>query len=198
MEVAMTGANAPFERDQQQSRAFPPDRQSGNDEPRRLSRRPPRATAQRHGLTRLRAAVRGLGGRVVDKRTTLGRALADWRQELIDDLGGTNAVSTQERAIVDLAVKTKLLLDSIDAWLLTQPSLINKRTRALLPVVRERQHLADALSRYLQALGLERRARPAKSLEEVLNEIAEEKKKASEPTALAKSQDGNETTEGPR
>jgi hypothetical protein len=109
-----------------------------------------------------------LGGRTIDRRTTLGKALAEWRHELIRDLGGPDAISTQERAIVDLAVRTKLLLESIDAWLLTQPSLVNKRTRALLPVVRERQQLADGLSRYLQALGLERRAKPALSLNEYL------------------------------
>jgi len=131
------------------------------------SRKTP-STSPRHGLTRLKAAVHGLGGRVVDRRTTLGKTLARWRNELIQDLGGADAVSTQERAIVDLAVRTKLLLDSVDAWLMTQPALVNKRTRALLPVVRERQQLADALSRYLQALGLERRARPVLSLDEYL------------------------------
>jgi len=62
-------------------------------------------------------------------------------------------------AVIDLSVKTRLLLDSIDAWLLTQPSLINARKRALLPAVRERQALADALARYLGQLGLERKAK---------------------------------------
>lgn len=126
------------------------------------------SVSPRHGLTRLKAAVRRLGGRVVDRRTTLGKALAKWKHELIHDLGGLDAVSTQERAIVELAVKTKLLLDSIDAWLLTQPSLVDRRRRAVLPVVRERQQLADALARYMQALGLERRAKPALSLSEYL------------------------------
>lgn len=120
-------------------------------------RGPSRATrsiSQRPGLTRLKAAVRGLGGRVVDRRTTLGKALAEWQQELIQDLGGLDAVSTQEKAVVELAVKTKLLLDSIDAWLLTQPSLVNARRRTLLPVVLQRQQLADALARYMNMLGL--------------------------------------------
>jgi len=94
----------------------------------------------------------------------LGKALVEWRQELIQDLGGPDAVSTQARAIVDLAVRTKLLLDSIDAWLLTQPSLVNKRARALLPVVRERQQLADSLARYLTTLGLKRQTEPTSDL----------------------------------
>jgi len=139
----------------------------------------PRATALRtysaHGLTTLKRAVKGLGSRAIDMRTSLGKALAEWRADLMADLGGRDAISTQQAAIIDLAVKTKLLLDSIDAWLLTQPSLIDKRRRAVLPVVRERQQLADALARYMTALGLERRARPAKTLTEVLEEMAAEK-----------------------
>jgi len=45
--------------------------------------------------------------------------LAKWRADLIADLGGTDEISTQQSALVDLAVKSKLLLDSIDNWLLT-------------------------------------------------------------------------------
>ena len=41
-------------------------------------------------------------------------------------------------------------------WLLQQPLLIDKRKRAVLPAVRERQSLADALARYLAMLGLGR------------------------------------------
>ena len=78
-------------------------------------------TYSTHGLTTLKRAVKGLGGRVIDMRTSLGKALAEWRADLVADLGGRDAVSTQQAAVIDLAVKTKLLLDSIDAWLLTQP-----------------------------------------------------------------------------
>jgi hypothetical protein len=89
---------------------------------------------------------------------------------LITDLGGPAAVSTQELAVVDLAVRTKLLLDSIDAWLLTQRSLINVRQRTLLPAILQRQQLADGLARYLTQLGLKRRKAPAKSLEQYVTE----------------------------
>ena len=119
----------------------------------------------KHGLSTLKRAARELGGRTLDGRTRVGRALAEWKAHLIDDLGGTNAISTQQAAIIALAVKTKLLLDSVDAWLLRQPTLINPRRRSLLPVVRERQTLADALARYMTSLGLERRRAPIKSLD---------------------------------
>ena len=113
---------------------------------------------QKHGLTILKRAVNGVGNnRLIDKRTVTGRALAKWRNDLIADLGGD--ISTQQSALVDLAVKSKLLLDSIDAWLLVQPSLVNARKKSLLPVVKERQALADGLARYLAQLGLGRVAK---------------------------------------
>lgn len=126
------------------------------------------ATSTTHGLGTLKRAVKDLGSRTIDRRTTLGKALAQWRTDLVRDLGGLETVSTQELAIVELAVRTKLMLDSIDAWVLTQPSLVNARKRALLPVVRERVQLADALSKYLSQLGLKRRAKPTQSLGDYL------------------------------
>src|SRR5262245_5669558 len=112
---------------------------------------------QKHGLTVLKRAVNGLGNRAIDKRTATGKALAKWRHDLIQDLGGD--VSTQQSTIVDLAVKSKLLLDSIDVWLLTQETLVNRRKKSLIPVVKERQSLADGLAKYLSMLGLERRSK---------------------------------------
>ncbi len=96
--------------------------------------------------------------------------MAEWRKELVDDLGGPDAISAQQSAVIELAVKSKLLLDSIDVWLLTQESLINKRKRALIPAVIQRQSLADGLVRYMTALGLERRAAKTKTLSDWLAE----------------------------
>ena len=101
----------------------------------------------------------------VRPRATAAKALVQWRQDLIKDLGGD--VSTQEDAIVSLAVKTKLLLDSIDVWLLQQPTLIIKKKRAIIPAVAQRQTLADALARYMSMLGLERKSKLT-SLSEIL------------------------------
>jgi len=120
-------------------------------------------------LSKLKQAVQQLGEHTIDGRTSVGKALCRWREDLIDDLGGQDAVSTQELAVIDLAVKTKLLLDSADAWLLRQPSLVNARHRSLLAVVLQRQRLADALARYLTLLGLRRRQTPAPSLDAYLS-----------------------------
>src|SRR5262249_22131393 len=131
----------------------------------RSARRSQRGRAPRpyakHGLYRLKDAVKTLGSRTIDRRTVLGRALTQWRAELIEALGGPDAVSPQQLVIVDQATTTKLLLDSVNAWLVTQPSLVNARKRSLIPVVQQRQQLADALVRYMTLLGLERQ-RPEK------------------------------------
>jgi len=55
--------------------------------------------------------------------------------------------SAQQLAIVDLAGKQKILLDSIDTWLFTQPSLVNSRKRSVIPVVLQRQALKALLKR---------------------------------------------------
>src|SRR5262245_25241547 len=121
-----------------------------------------------HGLHSLKKAWSQLGNRAIDGRSAAGVAIRKWRRDLIADLGGADAVSTQRLALVDLAVKSKILLDSIDAWLLSQPSLVNARTRSLIPVVPQRQTLSDGLARYLSQLGLERRHK-VKTLNEILN-----------------------------
>ena len=111
----------------------------------------------KHNLYTMKRAVNALGNRAIDGRTTTGKALVKWRADLIADLGGD--VSTQQEAVINLAVKSKLILDSIDTWLLQQSSLINTRKKSVLPVVMQRQQLADGLARYLAQLGLGRIAK---------------------------------------
>ena len=87
----------------------------------------------------------------------MGAALRVWRDALIADLGGEDRVSTQQRAIVDLACRTYLMLQHVDNYILGEKALVNRRSRKLHPVVLHRQRLADGLAKYLDMLGLERR-----------------------------------------
>jgi hypothetical protein len=96
--------------------------------------------------------------------------LAAWQADLVADLGGAESVSTAQRQVIDLATWTKVIVDSIDAWILERGSLVNGRRRAVYPVILQRQQLADALARYLTALGLERRQAEPKSLQAYLAE----------------------------
>jgi hypothetical protein len=127
----------------------------------------PQKTAQkrpRHGLYATLAAVKLRGLEGIDKRTSAARALLQWRARLLADLGGAEAISAQRVVLVDVACRTKAMLDHVDEWLLARDSIINKRARTLLPIVRERQALADSLARVLGQLGIERVAAPAPSL----------------------------------
>ncbi len=88
----------------------------------------------------MKKALSVLGNRALDGRFKVSKELAKWRRDLIEDLGGEENISVQQRTFADLCVKNKLLLDSIDSWLLTQKSLVVARRKTLLPAVLQRQH----------------------------------------------------------
>ena len=122
----------------------------------------------KHGLAALKRRVKVAGLRGIDQRSAGARELLTFRRALVADLGGEASLTAAKRALVDTATRTALFLAHLDAWLLQQPSLVNGRRRTVLPVVRERQALADSLGRTLQALGLERQAPPPPSLADYL------------------------------
>ena len=51
---------------------------------------------------------------------------------------------------------------------MTQPRLVNARKRSLIPVLLQRQTLANGLARYLSQLGLERRQK-VETITDLLN-----------------------------
>jgi hypothetical protein len=108
------------------------------------------------------------GLEVVDKRSAAARALGQWRRDLVADLGGEDVITTQQRALVEVAARTWLYVNHLDAFLLLQRSLVNRHKKTVLPVLLQRQQLADSLAKHLSLLGLERRSRPAQSLDEYL------------------------------
>ncbi len=111
----------------------------------------------RHGLTRAKRAISEYGSRSIDMRTKAGRALTEWTDAIVRDLGGEQAISAQQATLIELCSRTKLLLDGVDAWLLSQGRPpVNKKSQRLWPVVRERTALSDSLARYLGQLGLEK------------------------------------------
>ncbi len=114
------------------------------------------ARVSTHGLTAL------------DKRSAGYRALAEWRAGLERDLGGRDALSEQQRTLVELACRTKLFLDSLDVYLMGLPSLVNKRRRAVLPALTQRMQLQESLARMLDRLGIQKQEAPPPSLEAYL------------------------------
>ena len=120
-----------------------------------------------HGVDRLEAALdtvesaaKKAGGSWLDQLGAVGVTLREYRSALIQDLGGEDAISTAQRMAVDIIVRDKLLLDSIDAFVLGLKSPINKSRRAPFDIVTKRFSMAHGVMTRLQMLGLERRARP--------------------------------------
>jgi hypothetical protein len=126
---------------------------------------------QTHGLRKLKDAIHEVAGRglkVVDGRTAIGKALMRWRGEIEQDLGGAESLSAQQHTVLDICMRQKLLLDSVDHWLVRQPRIIDSRKRSVYPVVVQRQALADGLVKHLVTLGLGRKAKHVQSLSDYL------------------------------
>jgi len=114
--------------------------------------------------------VKLAGFSAIDRRTAAARATLAFKHELIAALGGEADLSPQRRKLIDMAARAALLLDHVDAWLFQQCSLVNARAKTLLPVLVQRQALADHLTRLLNKLGLDRRPPKMQSLEEYVRE----------------------------
>lgn len=136
----------------------------------REPREKPAPKRSRHGLNALMSRVKIRGLAAIDMRTAAARDLIEWKSQLVRDLGGEENISTQRLQLVDMAVRTRLFLSHIDAFLLAQPSLVNKRHRAVLPILRDRMTLSDQLARLLSQLGLERQEKAVPSLADYIQD----------------------------
>ena len=94
----------------------------------------------------------------------VGTVLAERRAALVADLGGPEACSTAQLAMVDLVVASWAQIDSVTGYLLTLPSLVDRRHRRVWQVVRDRAALVSQLQSLLRDLGLERRTKPVETL----------------------------------
>lgn len=123
----------------------------------------------RTGLGALKAKVKVRGLTAIDQRTLAARALLDWRRQVLDDLGGEENIAATKLALVETAVRTKLYLDHVDAFLLERSALVNRRKK-LIPLVEQRQRLADSLARILTQLGLEKKGPKPVTLDSYLRQ----------------------------
>lgn len=127
------------------------------------------------GIHTVKRAIQLRGLAALDQRSHTARALLDWRRDLLTDLGGKEQVTAAQYALVEMAARTKLFIDHLDAWLLARPQLVIYRKRSAFPVLIQRQHLVDSLVRILSQLGLERKGPKALDLGEYLATRYEEK-----------------------
>jgi hypothetical protein len=151
---------------------------------------PGNKNARTHGMYALKRAVRERGLDAIDGRSALGRALREYRADLVRDLGGEESLSTAELHLVDLAVRDKLFLDSLDAALAERP-LLNRKRGSVAPALEARFRMADAATRRLQALGLKRRTR-RKTVQEIIGEIQRESEISSTSIEDGDARDGGD------
>lgn len=103
-----------------------------------------------------RLKVRGL--KALDQRTHVARSAREWRERVVEDLGGD--LSTQEQTVLDMAACAWVLLGVIDARIASDPAaVVNWRKRSVVPLVKERTAIAAHLKELLVTLGLKRRVR---------------------------------------
>jgi len=105
----------------------------------------------RTGLRALKAAVNLRGTHAISGRTAAGRALIAWKRALVADLGGEASISPAQMARVEVAVRTRLMIDHVDGHLLALGSLVTRRGR-LKPIVEQRNRLAALLDSQLEGL----------------------------------------------
>ena len=132
----------------------------------------------RHGLRTMMIAIKTRDMRALDRRCAGAKALMQWKSELIAALGGVENVSPQKMALIDAVTRSKLYVDHLDSWLLSQGCLINGRKRAIVPALAQRQTLVDGMARILTSLGLERQAKPVPTLEAFIAQVEKEKEPA--------------------
>lgn len=119
--------------------------------------------------------VNARGMQAVDRRTVAYRAVKEWRDTVLVALGGEEQVSPQRLTVLEMACRTKIFVDHADAFLMSQPSLINRRRKSFIALVEQRQRLADSLVKQLQTLGLDRVPKNILSLPELLRQREAEK-----------------------
>lgn len=126
-----------------------------------------------HGDTLLKQAVKELGARALDGRTALAKELAEERRELIQALGGLTEVSPQELAIIEIIAQKRVRRKPAATWaLLNRDRLVDRRKKTMVPLALQLDQMEDAEVRLLKELGLKRRAKQVRSLQDYLAEKA--------------------------
>ena len=114
----------------------------------------------RTGLLALKAKVMLRGLAVVNRRTKAARDVVKWRAELVAELGAEPGMTAARLTRIETLVRTKLLLEHLDAQLLEYDTLFSRKRGTLRPQVKailtERNRMAEALERGLAALGASR------------------------------------------
>lgn len=133
-----------------------------------------------HGHYVRKTALLALGFDGIDRRTHHGKEFASRREAVFVDLGGRESLSQIQHDLIERYMRMCVLIDSLDSWLFAQKSIVNKRKKCLIPIVRERAALEDTALRLASALGLERKARPIPDLASYMKMTADQRERFDE------------------
>jgi hypothetical protein len=120
----------------------------------------------------------------LDGRSALSQSIAKYRAELLASLGGADNLSSMEHTLVEMVSRDWIMIQHIDAYLF-QTGIFNKKRRQAYALTVQRMQIADSLTRRLQALGLQRRAKQVPSLSDYLangKAVASPAQQAKHPT----------------
>src|SRR5439155_25365314 len=80
--------------------------------------------ARKHGHWALKAALKGIDLRAIDRRTVLGSELARRREQMFADAGGREVISEVKADLIEKYLRSVIFIESIDAYLFQQSSLV--------------------------------------------------------------------------
>src|SRR5437773_7849681 len=111
--------------------------------------------AKKHGHYSRKVKLTRAGLTAISKQNGPGKELARRREVIESDLGGREQLSQLQADLVQKYLITELLIESLDRWLLEQRTLINRRRRAVFPILNERNRMIETSLKLASALGLE-------------------------------------------
>lgn len=122
-----------------------------------------------HGDTLLKRAVKELGAKALDGRSTLAIELKQERRELIAALGGPSDISPQEMAIIEMIAMKRIRRKPIQEWvLLNRDRLFDRRKGVVRQILLQVEALEESEVKLLKELGLKRKPKQV-SLSDYLN-----------------------------
>lgn len=104
----------------------------------------------------------------LDMRSEVGQAIKRLQTRLETDLGGADALSTQERILLDRIVKKVLIIEALETYALSRRSIFKRNGEMIGALGRHYLSYTEALRRDLLAVGLQRRAKDVPNLEAYL------------------------------
>ena len=134
----------------------------------------------KYGYRKMRRALSVLGTQRLDGRSAVAVAVRMLKEDIRRDMGSD--LSRSQEVVLEAAARAWVIFSALDDFIARQSTLVNGRTKAVLPVIHTRMQVAEGLARNLERLspGLERRAKDL----DLAGELAELSRRRREPAKV--------------